>query len=225
MKQHQGIWLPDHEKHLVDWMNSSGEIVDGRGTYQIKKLRAALTHVRAWRCAVDVGAHVGFWSMHMVKRFLSVYAFEPVPEHRECWEANVRPVYARPTEAILMPCALGNEKSSGRITIPPGSSGGAHVELFHQGPGVDVEIRRLDEFELQDVDFLKIDCEGFELAVLEGAAETLKSCRPCVIVEQKAHIMAANFGTKGTPAVDFMIALGAKQRAVLSGDYVLTWDA
>ena len=91
MFQHQGIWLPDGEKHFPDWMTKNGEIVDGRGTYQIRKLRAAMEHCRQFRVAVDVGAHVGLWSMQLLKRFARLHAFEPVAEFRACYERNVVP--------------------------------------------------------------------------------------------------------------------------------------
>lgn len=212
MKQHQGIWLPDHERHMIEWMDRNGEIVDGRGTYQIKKLRKALEFVKEWRVAVDVGAHVGFWSMHLAAKFGALHAFEPVNDHRECFGRNVR-------GANLYSVALGAAPGRCAMSVPTGSSGGTHIS----GSG-EIEIRTLDSYELHFVDFIKIDCEGYELAVVQGAAETLKRCRPAVIVEQKPHILAKNFGTKGAPAVEFLTELGAKVRAVLSGDYILTWD-
>lgn len=216
MLEHQGIWLPDGERHLQEWMDRSGEIIDGRGSYQIRKLREALKWVRSWRAAVDCGSHVGFWSMHLVGRFGFVHAFEPMAEHRACFVRNV-PLEAG--QGRLYDIALGAAPALVSLTTPPGSSGGTHIS----GPG-DIEVRTLDSFGLQDVDFLKIDVEGAELAVVEGARATLLRCKPCVIVEQKQHIMQANFGTTGTPAVDFLKKLGAVERVVLSGDHVLSWD-
>lgn len=217
VKQVGGIWLPDHETHMVEWMNNSRNrhYVDGNLTYQWKKQVAAMNWVRSFGVAVDVGAHVGLWSMHLVKRFREVHSFEPVLEHRECFQMNVP---EKEVISFLYPVALGEVEGTCKIDIPYGSSGGSHIN----GSG-DIPIHRLDDYDLQDVDFIKIDCEGYELAVLQGAVETLKRCKPCVIVEQKQHIMATNFGTKGTPAVDFLIDLGAKQRQVLSGDHILTW--
>ncbi len=49
---HQGVYLPDGETHLVDWMTKSGEIVDGKGTYQIRKLRVAVSYCERTRTAV-----------------------------------------------------------------------------------------------------------------------------------------------------------------------------
>lgn len=212
MKQHQGIWLPDHEKHMVEWMNKSGELVDGKGTYQIRKLRAALDACTGFRVAIDIGAHVGFWSMHLARRFGVLHAFEPVAEHRECWERNVVA-----ENAVLYPCALGETIGRVSMVVPHGSSGGTHVAAGDQ-----VQLQRLDSFEFADVDFIKIDCEGYELQVLKGAADTLARWRPTVIVEQKPHKII-DFGYTRPEAVEFLQAMGYTIRREISGDYILTW--
>src|SRR5262249_3290635 len=48
---------------------------------------------------------------------------------------------------------------------------------------VRVEARTLDSYAFEDVCCIKIDVEGHELAVVAGAAETLKRCRPTLVVE------------------------------------------
>ena len=217
MKQHQGIWLPDHERHMIEWMNKSGKIVNGRGTYQIRKLRAALTFVKQFRVAVDVGSHCAFWSMHLANRFDELAAFDPIADHRECWYANM--AGGSMGRVALHPCALGAAPGRVALIVPPGSSGGTHIS----GPG-DIEMRTLDSFALQDVDFIKVDCEGAELAVLQGAVDTIARCKPCIIVEQKAHIMAKNFGTAGRPAVDYLLNMGAILRREMGGDYIMSFD-
>lgn len=218
MFEFQGIWFPDGEKHFPEWMQKNGELVDGRGTYQIKKLRAALEHCKEFRVAVDVGAHVGLWSMQLAKRFLQVIAFEPVPQYRDCYLENMAGQHYH-----LMNFALGAGPAMVSMKIPDLNggidSGGTHV----CGDG-NIEMRTLDSFELDEVDLIKIDCEGYELEVLRGSVATLARCRPCVIVEQKPHKLGPNFGIKGTPAVDFLRDLGAVHRRELGGDHVLSWD-
>lgn len=213
MKQHQGIWLPDHEQHMIEWMTRHGEVVAGRGTYQIKKIRETLKHVRQWRKAVDIGAHVGFWAMHLQPKFREVHAFEPVKAHRECLAKN-----CKPDNLVVYPYALGTERGFVGIKTTPGSSGDSRV--VKDG---DIGMRPLDEFEMQEVDLVKIDCEGYELKVLQGAVETLKANRPVVVVEQKPHVIA-QFGYLRPEAVEFLESLGARRRAEMSGDFVLSWD-
>lgn len=212
MFQHQGIWLPEGEKHFPEWMSRNGELVNGKGTYQIKKWRACLPWIKQWRTAVDVGAHVGLWSMQMVGRFDQVHAFEPVEAFRRCFIRNV------PHEWTLYAMSLGAAQGSVSMAIDAADSGGTHVA----GSG-DIEMCPLDSVGLHEVDFIKIDCEGYELEVLKGAEMTLRENRPCVIVEQKPHKLGPNFGIKGTPAVDFLAAMGAQVREVISGDYILSW--
>jgi len=212
MKQHQGVWLPDGERHLIEWMDKSGEIVDGRGSYQIRKLRAALQHVRHFRVAVDVGAHVGFWTMHLARRFEAVHSFEPVAAHRECFAANVQDA-----RVSLHACALGDREGRVSIHTAATSSGDSWVD----GDG-DIPLRRLDAYAFENVDFIKLDCEGYELFALRGGEETLKRCKPCVIVEQKPG-RAQKFGLPETGAVKYLQGLCATLRATLSGDFILSW--
>lgn len=212
IKKFGGIWLPAHETHLVDWMRKMGQVRDGVLTYQQDKRDLALSYVKNWRTAVDVGGHCGLWSMWLAKRFHNLHAFEPVALHRQCFALNVvGPV-------TLHCCALGDRDGSISMHTSEGSSGDSWID----GAG-DIPLRRLDDLELQDVDFMKLDCEGGELPALRGAEETLKRCRPVVIVEQKPG-NAQKYGLPETGAVDYLQSLGATLRTKKSGDYILTFD-
>jgi hypothetical protein len=71
-------------------------------------------------------------------------------------------------------------------------------------------------------DFLKIDTEGYEEFVLMGA-ERLLEYKPCVIVEQKPK-KAQKYGLQETGAVKMLRKLGAVQRKVITGDYIMSWN-
>lgn len=212
MIQHQGVYLPSGEKHMVEWMTKSGEIVDGRGTYQIKKLRAAVALCRDYRTAVDVGAHVGLWSMQLQKQFGAVEAFEPVAAHRECFLQNL---YAK-ENVRLHDCALGEEEGKVSMTLDVASTGSTRIA----GDG-DIPLRRLDDFKLVDVDFIKLDCEGYELHSLKGGAETIERCLPVIIVEQKPG-RAQRFGLPPTGAVQWLEStFGYRCAKEMSGDFIM----
>jgi FkbM family methyltransferase len=212
LKQHQGIWLPDGEAHLTEWMTKSGELIGGVGTYQIKKLRRAISYCEQYRTAVDVGGHCGLWSMQLVKHFQTVHAFEPVGAHRDCFILNVA------KRAILHPCALGEKEGFVSIHTAPTSSGDSWVD-----PAVtdgDIPLKTLDSFELRDVDFIKLDCEGYELFALRGGEETIKQYRPAIIVEQKPG-RAKKFGLGERDAVPYLISLGYRLAEEISGDFIM----
>lgn len=214
MKQTHGWWWPDHEMHMIAWMNSPKNRVqlNGRWTYQGRKQIATLKHCKHFRAAVDVGAHVGLWSYNFAHSFGAVFAFEPVAAHRECFERNMVGVSQH---VHLHAIALGAEDGMVSMWSEKGSSGNTQVD----GSG-DIPMKTLDSFVLPDVDLIKIDCEGFEENVLRGAVETIARCKPTIIVEQKRD-MASRFGLPLLGAVDFLKGLGYKVAEEISGDYIM----
>lgn len=212
MKQHLGVWLPDHEEHLIGWLNKNGVMVDGRSMYQRKKFLIAMKHCTRFRVAVDIGAHCGLWSMQMAERFDEIVAFEPMASHRECFNANMKDAKPRVT---LYPYALGEREGTIGIHTTVGSSGDTCVS----GEG-DIPIKRLDALALPVVDFIKADCEGTELPALRGAEQTIRRCQPTIIVEQKpARPTRHGYPPRG--AVDFLLTLGYRLVEEHGGDFFL----
>lgn len=212
--------FPAHETHLPKRMRKFNLRVPGldgqpRHTYQYPLYQQALKACPSRRVAVDVGAHIGLFSYWMVRDFGQLVAFEPVDDHRACWQINVP---ARPQD-VLFPYALGAVTGRVALTTPVGSSGGTHIS----GAG-DILLQPLDTFEFQVVDLLKVDCEGYELEVLQGAAATLRRCRPICCVEQRPRTTAAA-GHGPADAVRWLQRLGAVVRWTDHRDYVLGWPS
>lgn len=224
VKLHKGVYFPDHEVHMIEWCDKNGEMIDGKTSYQIKKLRAALSHVRQFRTAIDVGGHVGLWSMHLAKRFETVQAFEPIAEHRDCFVNNLANSSWEATDGnngrgvALYGCALGNVKALVEMDTPHTSSGGTHVAPGRPG---NIPMKLMDDFAFVDVDFIKLDCEGYELLALQGGEQTIRRDMPTIIVEQKPG-RAQRFGLAETGAVDWLKGLGYVLAATMSGDYIMT---
>lgn len=210
MKMFDAWAFPDGETQLPDEMTKVGRRVSGRLTWQYHKYEAARSLCRCRRVAVDVGAHVGLWSYWMALDFEFLYAFEPDVTHRMCWDVNVPTVGTR-----LYPCALGARAGTVDVVTPVQSeSGGTYVMPSEYG----VEQRTLDSFAFDVVDLLKIDCEGYEPAVIEGAVETITRCHPVIVVEQHANGGQPRYGYELTAAVDWLIGLGGRVETVLGSD-------
>lgn len=224
MMQFDAWQFPDGEKHLPEWMRRVNRRVDGRLTYQYNKYEAALKFISAdrRRTVVDVGAHVGLWSWFLARDFRRVEAFEPMPAHIDCWRVNM----AALANVMLHRVVLGESSTTVKLrTRTKGSSGDTGVEPDLTKGGQEVEQHRLDEYELQSVDFIKLDCEGYELFALRGAAETIRSCRPIIIVEQKPHTGGPErYGIGATDGVKFLRKLGMKELCEpISGDWIMGW--
>lgn len=217
MKKFDQWYLPEHEMHLIEWMKNINRRVDGRLAYQYNKYEMALPYARGRGLAIDVGAHIGLWSFWMARDFKEVQAFEPVPEHIECWKMNMMATHGN---AHLNTVALGAEIGEVRLgTRTDGSSGDTGIEENGQWAA---RMAPMDIYNFTNVGLIKIDCEGYELNVLKGAENTLKENRPCVIVEQKGN-MSERYGIPQLAAVAYLESLGARTQAIISGDYILSW--
>lgn len=226
MKQAHGWWWPDHEQHMLEWVTKQNDLWEGRLAYQGKKIRRALSLAASNRPAghtlqtyIDIGGHVGLWAFYMRSRFTQVIAFEPIAEHRACFERNVEGSNVR-----LMPYGLGDATGEVGFYIAPGSSGGTYV----QGKG-SVPIRRMDEQLMGDdslvahpIDLIKVDCEGYEWFALHGAEPLIRAHKPAVVVEQKPG-MAQKYHLPERHAVTFLQDLGMKVVDEMAGDFFLRW--
>jgi FkbM family methyltransferase len=226
-----GWFFPDGEAHLQEWMLKMQQRRGDRLLYQGHKYERAMKWVKQRRLAIDVGAHVGLWSWQMAQDFEHLTAFEPMVAHRECWLSNMNGA----KNMDLISAAVGAEPGIVRLkTRTPGSSGDTGVDPVAErsslrasvdSDGEAAQLVRLDDFGFTSVDFIKIDVEGYELYVLQGARELLERERPCLIVEQKPETgMEARYGLKPQHVFDFLEALGAKRRASVQGDHVYSWD-
>ncbi len=139
-------------------------------------------HVRPGSVALDVGAHIGTHTLTM-SRLVGpsgrVYAFEPVQKTYRELRRNLE--LNGVTNVVPLRYAIGKGAASviEMNPIHPGEEGGTSV-----GHGGDrVELRSLDSFGFEQVSLIKIDVEGFELPVLDGAEETIRRNRPVLVVE------------------------------------------
>lgn len=133
--------------------------------------------------AVDVGGNQGTYCYALSKLCKSVVTFEPIPD---C--ASMIRAWAKNKNVQVHECALGNQEGTLALHLPRVngrlvSTRASFSRSDGEGVNINVAIKLLDQFELDNVGFIKIDVEGFELDALQGAARTLGRCNPRLLIE------------------------------------------
>lgn len=133
-----------------------------------------LPHIPLGGYVVDIGANIGSHTYAYVKAVGvtgRVYAFEPCIESFRCLVHNC------PT-AVNINCALGEFTQTCGLQSNIGNKGATFVV-----EGIDTTIIPLDLFHFGRLDFMKMDCEGYEVSVLKGATYTISLHKPILLIE------------------------------------------
>jgi FkbM family methyltransferase len=155
-----GFWVPSNDVHIEDWKKN-------KDFTQSKCLEKFINYCEnkslKFNHVLDIGAWVGTWTMKINSFCGRVIAFEPDPLHYECLVKNV------PDNVETHQLAVGND--SKMISLSQDDFTQAKRVL---GDGT-IPMVTIDSLNLDDVDLIKIDVEGFEMEVLKGAENTLKN--------------------------------------------------
>jgi FkbM family methyltransferase len=145
--------------------------LEDAGNGQQAQRDAALQYIKQWRVCLDIGSNIGQWTRPLAKRFESVVCFEPNPNFRECFKKNIQE-----KNVLLWPYGLSDKEHKAKQDF--------NSTVLHEEDG-DIDCRTLDSFGLTNVDFVKIDVDGFEIPLLNGARETLTKNDPVINIEMK----------------------------------------
>jgi len=158
--------------------------------------------------AIDVGTWYGPWTYWLSKRVRDVQSFEPNPKVA----AGLRQGVA--SNVTVHECAVSDAEGTADLVLQDlsvGSEGTATIVPGVQGAGShSVKTVRIDDMGFTDVRFIKIDVEGHENAVIDGALDTIKRDHPVLFVELEERMTDID----GTIAK--MAALGYEARFVMN---------
>lgn len=160
----------------------------------------------------DVGANIGYFSLlaKAVNPRLQVYSFEPLPQNIECLKKNIA-LNPNFNIQIIEKC-VSDKNGTTEFMIPPQNECGwgriAYRDLF-DGTKILRDVITIDDFchknQIQKVDFLKIDVEGFEFHVLKGAEKLLSSPHaPHICIEMNTSCFE-DMGVSITEIFQFLI--------------------
>jgi len=127
---------------------------------------------------IDIGAHIGWYTVRMAEKAKHVYSFECSPKSFNYLCANIA-LNGLDYKVTKYNVALSTEPGVCKYYIRDSNDGGgngiSHFEYdkIHNTPSIDVPSETLDKYELTNVNFIKIDVEGHEKEVLMGSVKTI----------------------------------------------------
>jgi FkbM family methyltransferase len=199
---HEGVYQPEVSAAVVKWLPQGGVMV-------------------------DVGANVGYMTMLGARRVGPagrVLAIEPNPYMVEAMRRHLDKNGISNVSIVQAGCSRA--KGSFPLYLSPDRNPGMtslSAKNAHSQRSIQVDVVPLDElvaeFNPPSLDVLKIDVEGAELQVLQGAKETLRRFRPVILMELDPRLLSS-FGTKPEQILELLAGLGYSHGALSEHDII-----
>lgn len=169
------------------WVDEQWDLIKSGYLKQCKPWEADLQtlfakYIRTGSTVLDVGGHVGSHSIFCSERVGPsgrVYTFEP--QAKMFAELLVNLDLNQCRNVTPYRCGLGAQAMDAKI-LQPNRANEGHSLITPSGTE-QVRIKPLDQFDLRDISFIKIDVEGYEYEVLQGGRETILRERPVMVIE------------------------------------------
>lgn len=205
------IAFPDYQNENQTFFNRSASHDVAQWNY----VKSILTN---FRTCLDIGGHVGTTAIRYSKHFEKVVTFEPIPDLFECMQVNTENY----ENIEINNLAVSDKNDVVDIWMNKNNTGSNVIESpatnrivksrwyndkrqdFKQMPKISVKSSTIDSFAFDNVDFIKIDTEGYNIEPLRGMKETLEKYHPVVQLER------ANDPRFLNETHDFLFTLGYK---------------
>lgn len=191
---------------------------------------------------VDVGANIGVVSAMLARAYPGriVHAFEPNPSSHQTLVENIARNGIPNIRAVQ--AAVGSSDGTLKFYAPSKSRGIAQIASRPGEDVIDVQVLQLSKYFAQNaidrVSFMKVDVEGFEAGVFEGAKEHIQSKRIAMIYYEVSSQACNSAGTSLNAASELLLEFGYRIQRLgedgslapadpskLAGDFYENWVA
>lgn len=194
-------YIKDSHYTGITWFNdehisiyfSSKEYIERRvwmlGEYETEVNAAFRTHVPTNGTVLDVGANIGINTLRL-SNFVGVngkvYSFEPIPHNQQRFAKNI--LLNNVGNVKLEPIGLGLVSETLTIDFNVEEENMGAVSLRNTSAlGIDIQVKNGDEWiqenNIEKLDFIKIDVEGYEWNVISGLSSSIKKFHPKILIE------------------------------------------
>jgi FkbM family methyltransferase len=198
----------------VYWIEKGDNLYKKRlqaGQYQKSNWIFAQSLIDNWTRAIDVGTNNACNAVNYAEKFKIVDCFEPTPLAQQLWINTINDNQVK--NCNLYKVGLGERQHDTEILIYEKNGGHNHLSHYDKNPRtnpqrshkqrIPIKVETLDSYNFQDVGFIKIDVEGYERFVLEGAQTTIQRSRPTIQLELVA-IQCRKFNYKAEDLIQWI---------------------
>ncbi len=158
--------------------------------YELEELQMQYKLIKPYDTIIDIGANLGWYSMHIAKQYpqCRVFAFEPIPDTYNFLNKNLKINKIENVYTHLK--GLSSEPGTLKMFYDPLLSVNASLQNLTNNDSINTincEIDTLDNFseinKIENIHFIKCDIEGAELFALKGATNVLRNSKPIIFCE------------------------------------------
>ncbi len=174
--------------------------------YNVKKF--VYKELNKYDVFLDVGANIGTYCIIPALAGLRVYGWEPAHSNFEALKTNIE-LNNLQDRINIYPYALGAKKGSASFTVDTINTGASHLTEYEdkcehiENPEFeDIEIVRFDDVKKEykigtdEKVIMKIDVEGMEIDVINGAEDFIKNQKNLLIIIETIHTGNDNIKNK-----------------------------
>ena len=183
LRQVAGRWGKIHYLGKDEYV---GRSIHNYGEYNPDETEMIISLATPGKICLDIGANFGVMGQALEFNGFEVISFEPQPELYKL-------VLSKNVSGLKYNCALGDTPGFApmpKLRYDERNNFGSMGLGFRSALGsIQVEVRTLDSFNLDNIGLIKIDVEGFEEKVLRGGHETILRNKPIMYIEDdRAHL-------------------------------------
>lgn len=172
------------------WFQENDKFIGQRialDKYEKYETAVLLSQITKNSVVVDVGANIGYYTLLMAKIAKKVYAFEPEIEAFKILKKNIKENGFK--NVVLINAAVGDKNGEIEFVRDEENFGNHRIKPLFADAASPLEKRekvrivKLDEVIKEKIDLIKIDTQGWEPQVINGAKEIIKRDKPIIFLE------------------------------------------
>lgn len=164
-----------------------GKSIEIYGEYSQCEIDFLLLFINSSSVVYDIGANIGYHSLAFASKASRVYSFEPNEQSFQLLEKNTNHLSNLFSFNVAVGDATNEKVFIERLDLNTPTNYGMAKITSESDSSHEIKIVSLDSLDLAPPSLIKIDVEGFELKVINGATRIIENHNPIVFYEVQDH--------------------------------------